>query len=188
VIDAEHACELVVMNRVVAASEDIATVMHSPSVTIEIPSVVARVGLLHPCELRPPAYSARRVRLRDAHTCQFVIDGSPCGRRGDSVDHLLPRSLGGGDSWLNAVAACRTHNGAKANRTLEQMHRYHGVGAVPPPRLTARIGSGGRQRQLRADIRLDLWNRPVGVDTRDELLAFEQVDDRPRLGVVVAQS
>src|SRR6266508_4565367 len=78
VIDAEHACELVVMNRVVAASDEIATVMHSLSVTIEIPSVVARIGLLHPCELRPPAYSARRVRLLDAHVCQFVIDGLAC--------------------------------------------------------------------------------------------------------------
>ena len=138
VIGAEHACELVVMNRVVAASDEIATVMHSPSVTIEIPSVVARVGLLHPCELRPPAYSARRVRLRDAHMCQFVIDGMACSRRGDSVDHLLPRSLGGGDHWLNAVAACRTHNGAKANRTLEQMHRHHGWALRRDPYIPSR--------------------------------------------------
>ena len=29
-------------------------------------SVIARIGLLHPCELRPPAYSPRRVRLRPA--------------------------------------------------------------------------------------------------------------------------
>ncbi len=147
VIDAEHACELVVMNRVVAASDDIATVMHSPSVTIEIPSVVARIGLLHPCELRPPAYSARRVRLRDAHVCQFVIDGLPCGRRGDSVDRLLPRSLGGSDSWLNAVAACRAHNGAKANRTLDQMHRYHGwtLRRVPfVPSRSALVAAGLR--------------------------------------------
>lgn len=123
VIDAERACELLVMDRVVAASDEIAAVMHSPSITVEVPSVVARVGLLHACELRPPAYSARRVRVRDSHLCQFVIGGQPCARRGDSVDHLLPRSLGGGDSWLNVVAACRAHNGAKSNRTLEQMHR-----------------------------------------------------------------
>ena len=126
VIDAERACELLVMNRVVAASDEIATVMHSPSLAVDIPSVVARIGMLHPCELRPPAYSPRRVRLRDSHTCQFVIGGAPCGRRGDSVDHLVPRSLGGGDSWLNVVAACRSHNAVKSNRTLEQMHHIHG--------------------------------------------------------------
>lgn len=126
VIDAERACELIVMNRAVPASEEIATIMHSPSLTVEIPSVIARLGVLHPCELRPPAYSARRVRLRDSHQCQFVIGGLVCFRRGDSVDHLLPRSLGGDDSWLNVVAACRAHNGAKSNRTLDQMHRMHG--------------------------------------------------------------
>lgn len=126
VIDAERACELIVMSRAVAASEEIATVMHSPSITVEIPSVIARLGVLHPCELRPPAYSPRRVRLRDQHLCQFIIGGLACPRRGDSVDHLIPRSRGGGDSWLNVVAACRAHNGAKSHRTLEQMHRLHG--------------------------------------------------------------
>jgi 5-methylcytosine-specific restriction endonuclease McrA len=126
VIDAERACELLVMNRAVPASEEIATVMHSPSLTVEVPSVIARLGVLHPCELRPPTYSPRRVRLRDGHLCQFVISGQPCGRRGDSVDHLLPRSLGGDDSWLNVVAACRAHNGTKSHRTLDQMHHLHG--------------------------------------------------------------
>lgn len=126
VIDSERACELIVTDRVVAASPEVATVMHSPSLTLEIPSVIARIGLLHPCELRPPSYSARRVRARDAHQCQFAIDGTPCTRRGDSVDHLLPRSLGGGDGWLNVVAACRQHNGQKSNRTLEQMSKMFG--------------------------------------------------------------
>jgi hypothetical protein len=140
VIDAEHACELLVMHRVVAASEEIATVM---------PSVVARIGLLHACELRPPAYSARRVRLRDAHLCQFVIGGTPCSRRGDSVDHLLPRSLGGGDSWLNVVAACRLHNGAKSNRTLDQMHRLYGWSLKRDPFVPSRsalVAAGLRDR------------------------------------------
>ena len=138
VIDAERACELLVMNRVVAASEEIATVMHSPSLTVEIPSVVARLGVLHPCELRPPSYSPRRVRLRDGHLCQFVIGGQPCSRRGDSVDHLLPRSLGGDDSWLNVVAACRAHNGTKSHRTLEQMLHLYGWSLKRAPFIPSR--------------------------------------------------
>jgi 5-methylcytosine-specific restriction endonuclease McrA len=149
VIDAERACELLVMNRVVAASEDIATVMHSPSVTVEIPSVVARIGLLHACELLPPSYSPRRVRLRDAHACQFVIAGAPCSRRGDSVDHLVPRSLGGGDTWLNVVTACRAHNGVKSNRTLEQMHRTYGWTLQREPFVPSRgvlVAAGFRDR------------------------------------------
>ena len=138
VIDAERACELLVMNRAVPASEEIATVMHSPSLTVEIPSVVARLGVLHPCELRPPSYSPRRVRLRDGHLCQFVISGQPCARRGDSVDHLLPRSLGGNDSWLNVVAACRAHNGVKSHRTMEQMHHLHGWSLKRAPFIPSR--------------------------------------------------
>lgn len=149
VIDAERACELLVTSRVVAASDEVATVMHSPSVTVDIPSVVARVGLLHACELRPPAYSARRVRQRDGHACQFVVAGQPCPRRGDSVDHLHPRSLGGDDTWLNVVAACRHHNSFKSNKPFEQLHRHQGWSLKRAPFVPSRaalISSGLRNR------------------------------------------
>ncbi|MBC7953724.1 MAG: HNH endonuclease [Rhodospirillaceae bacterium] len=33
-----------------------------------------------------------------------------------TIDHVLPRSLGGMEAWLNEVAACRTCNSAKADR------------------------------------------------------------------------
>jgi 5-methylcytosine-specific restriction endonuclease McrA len=36
------------------------------------------------------------------------------------VDHLLPRSRGGGDTWLNTVAACAEDNHRKADRTPAQ--------------------------------------------------------------------
>lgn len=149
VVDAERACELIVTDRAVAASEEIAAVMHSPSLTVEIPSVIARTGLLHPCQLRPPSYSPRRVRLRDDHICQFVVSGTPCRRRGDSVDHLIPRSLGGDNSWLNVVAACRAHNGVKANRTLDQMHHTHGWTLRRDPFVPSRsslVAAGLRDR------------------------------------------
>lgn len=134
IIGVEHACELLLDERVVSASDDIAAVMHSPSITVEIPSVVARVGRIHPGENdRVPACSHRTVRQRDRHVCQFVVEGQPCERRADSVDHLVPRVLGGATEWHNLVAACRTHNGVKASTPFEVMHRRYGWGLRRQP-------------------------------------------------------
>jgi 5-methylcytosine-specific restriction endonuclease McrA len=33
------------------------------------------------------------------------------------VDHVVPRSQGGQDTWLNTVASCAEDNHRKANRT-----------------------------------------------------------------------
>ena len=36
------------------------------------------------------------------------------------MDHVVPRSRGGADSWLNTVASCAEDNHRKADRTPEQ--------------------------------------------------------------------
>ena len=36
------------------------------------------------------------------------------------MDHLLPRSRGGGDNWFNLVAACQSCNGLKGDRTPQE--------------------------------------------------------------------
>ena len=58
-----------------------------------------------------PAWSKRGVLRRDAHRCAY------CGTPADTVDHLLPQSRGGPNTWLNTVAACTHCNNLKANRT-----------------------------------------------------------------------
>jgi 5-methylcytosine-specific restriction endonuclease McrA len=60
------------------------------------------------------AWSRRGVLVRDRHRCAY------CGRRATTVDHVVPRSRGGADSWLNTVAACAVDNQRKADRTPEQ--------------------------------------------------------------------
>lgn len=56
--------------------------------------------------------SRRNVMKRDRHTCQY------CGVKSDlTLDHVLPRSRGGEDSWENLVTACNTCNVRKGNRT-----------------------------------------------------------------------
>lgn len=40
-----------------------------------------------------------------------------CGGSAETVDHVIPRSRGGGLTWENAVAACLRCNHRKGNRT-----------------------------------------------------------------------
>ena len=59
--------------------------------------------------------SRRTIFERDGHQCQYC---KRYFRGGDlSVDHVLPRARGGGDSWENLVTACIRCNAAKGDRT-----------------------------------------------------------------------
>ena len=57
----------------------------------------------------------RNLMIRDQYQCQY------CGRRPTlrelNVDHVIPRSRGGQDSWENLVVSCRTCNLRKGRRT-----------------------------------------------------------------------
>src|SRR6478752_1054248 len=65
---------------------------------------------------RTPAWSKRGVLRRDRHTCGY------CGEPAQTVDHLVPQSRGGRNTWPNTVAACTRCNHRKANRTPDEAH------------------------------------------------------------------
>lgn len=60
---------------------------------------------------RTPTWSKRSVLRRDQQRCGY------CGERGNTIDHLLPQSRGGRNTWLNTVCACQSCNHRKAART-----------------------------------------------------------------------
>lgn len=60
---------------------------------------------------RRPPWSKRGVYLRDLGLCGY------CGRRGNTIDHVLPQSRGGGNTWHNTVLACGRCNGRKGDST-----------------------------------------------------------------------
>lgn len=126
VIGPRYAVEMLYDGRVIPASDEIAQVMRSPSIEIQIPSVVARVDGRSIRSGRTPACTPRNVCVRDAHICQFVIDRRPCCARADTADHVYARALGGGGHWENLVASCRVHNAEKRMRTLADMTRTAG--------------------------------------------------------------
>lgn len=59
----------------------------------------------------------REILRRDDYICQY------CGQRAPylTVDHILPRHMGGQYSWENLVAACPACNHRKGNHTPEQV-------------------------------------------------------------------
>lgn len=88
--------------------------IRSASLELPVPRVIRLCRYVRvPFRQRAP-WSRRGVLIRDRHRCAY------CGRRATTVDHVVPRSLGGADTWLNTVAACAADNQRKADRTPEQ--------------------------------------------------------------------
>jgi 5-methylcytosine-specific restriction endonuclease McrA len=96
-------------------------IFHSEHLTLSSPSVV-RLNYFVKVPYRARASMSRRaVLVRDAFKCQY------CGRPAENVDHVVPRSRGGGHSWDNVVAACRPCNSRKENRSPAEvgLHLKH---------------------------------------------------------------
>ena len=86
--------------------------VHSPSISIKIPSVVVLKDYVRP--QKKVAFTRFNLFLRDEFSCQY------CGSKGDlTFDHVLPRSLGGTTNWANVVAACSPCNLKKVSKTLK---------------------------------------------------------------------
>jgi 5-methylcytosine-specific restriction endonuclease McrA len=71
---------------------------------------------------RAPRFGVRLTRrnllLRDAYRCQYC--GEEPGVRELNVDHVMPRSRGGRDTWDNLVISCRGCNLRKGKRTPDE--------------------------------------------------------------------
>ena len=60
---------------------------------------------------REVGWTRTRLLARDQHACGY------CGAPAHTVDHILPVSRGGQNTWVNTVAACNPCNNRKGNRT-----------------------------------------------------------------------
>lgn len=101
--------------QVVEAAE---AVLRSEHLSIPLPLVIRLLTYVRiPRHWRLPV-SRRGVLARDCYTCQYC--GTQPGKAQLTVDHVIPRSQGGGKSWENLVAACAPCNRRKGGRQPQE--------------------------------------------------------------------
>jgi 5-methylcytosine-specific restriction endonuclease McrA len=63
-------------------------------------------------------FTRRNLYKRDNYLCQYCVQGfTP---RDLTIDHVVPRSRGGVNSWSNCVTSCEPCNSHKADRTPQE--------------------------------------------------------------------
>jgi len=89
--------------------------LHSATRIFEIPSVIRLVYMVKRPRLQRKL-NKFEVFNRDEYTCQY------CGRqvRELTLDHVIPRRLGGEHSWQNIASACKVCNRRKGGHTPQE--------------------------------------------------------------------
>ena len=115
-------CVVPVRRALVLALKGKAEVLHtngqvfrSEELELKAPSVVRLNYFVKVPYRARSSLSRRAVLVRDLFECQY------CGRAAENVDHVIPRSRGGGHTWDNVVAACRSCNARKEDRLAEDV-------------------------------------------------------------------
>jgi 5-methylcytosine-specific restriction endonuclease McrA len=116
IIDCLEALVMCIVGKAVAV-EEYEEEISSPSVTFRIPSVIV---LRRVVKYMSNSLNANRSNIiwRDKNQCQY------CGVIEDSkhltLDHIVPKSRGGENTWTNLVTCCKKCNQEKRDRTPEE--------------------------------------------------------------------
>lgn len=86
--------------------------VHSPSVTLQVPSVI--VTKTYVKTSRGVKFNKTNLCIRDEYTCQYCLNRFD--QKSLTIDHVLPRSHGGKTNWINVAMACGPCNTKKGNR------------------------------------------------------------------------
>jgi 5-methylcytosine-specific restriction endonuclease McrA len=125
--------------------------LHTPRTRIRVPEVVL-LNVFNGFVRREVRLSRQGIVERDRHTCQYC--GAELPRTKLTLDHVLPQSRGGIESWENLVLACLPCNVRKGNRTPEEAK----MPLLKKPSKPAWLPQMGRRVP---DDQLAVWRRFV---------------------------
>ena len=116
--------------------------IHTVKLSVAVPRIV-RLLFYDRLPKREVTLNRRNIYARDGNRCQYCGKKFPVSEL--SLDHVMPRSMGGGSSWANLVCACVQCNVRKGNRPLPKTDMHLINVPVKPKRspvVTVSLGDG----------------------------------------------
>lgn len=113
VIDALEALVLCLMDKA-AAIENYTRKVNSATQQFKLPSVIVLKKVIK-FKLTGLACNRANVLWRDKRQCQYCYEYYE--DRNLTLDHVVPKSKGGLNTWTNIVTACKECNQKKGNKT-----------------------------------------------------------------------
>lgn len=91
-------------------------VLMSANKKFTIPYIIQLNKQVNVSTNRYTPFSHKGVLYRDNYTCVYCKNS-----KGDTIDHVIPKSKGGVNSYANCVAACKSCNSFKSDMFLEDL-------------------------------------------------------------------
>lgn len=156
----EEAIKLVWLNEVTILSEYEDWFVHSPSISMKVPSIIALKTYIKP--QRSVTFNKYNVTLRDEYKCQYCMADYSSNPSLLTYDHVVPKKLGGKTSWRNIVSACSSCN-------MEKSH-YMKMKPTNEPKKPTYHELVNKRRKFPLVIHHKDWNDYLGWD--EDLIAI----------------
>lgn len=115
IVSAQRAVNLLYANKAVALDES-DRLWHSSKTTLVLPYVIKmNYYVKKAINTKEVPFSRKGVLVRDNYRCAY------CTKRADTIDHVIPKSRGGQNTYNNAVACCLKCNSKKADSLLSEV-------------------------------------------------------------------
>lgn len=111
--------------------------VHSAQDIFKLPSVLRLRRYVHKQHHDGIRFCRENIYLRDEYACQYCGERLPYKKL--TIDHVLPVSRKGENTWKNVVTACSPCNNKKANKTPQEAKMPLSCKPVKPKHLPNRV-------------------------------------------------
>jgi len=152
VVDWQHAIKLMYLGRVQVIETYPNWLVRSERLTINVPSVAVTRDYFH--HEKVVKFSRYNLYLRDLFQCQYCSDVFDYDEL--TIDHVLPRSLGGKTTWDNCVTSCKSCNYKKGSHTnIKPLHQ---------PYRPDYYNLMAKWRRMPFTVKQQSWNQYLGIN------------------------